>query len=241
MKKLIRVSLIVGLLFFNASLAFAQGRRTPLLTRSEYFVVYGQDEVDLYTLLTKLDFNYLLQLESLEVPADPNLQDVLAKTMDALYAQVSDILNINVYSFHGTVKFLRDRRQVEGEYYRIYRTDFKEPAFYHHDRDTIYISYADLTLGMLGRAIAEAILSHYFVVPPTEKVREVLSGYVEYSLREASGTGPGKTGGERLRPPLPAPDASTRSSRRKFLWLLPGLAGMLVLGFFCWKINQGTA
>jgi len=240
MKTLIRVSLIVGVLCLFASPVFAQGRRLPLLTRSEYFTIYAQDDVDLYTLLTKLDFNYLLQLESLELPPDPDLRDVLAKTMDALYAEVSDILNINVYSFHGNVKFLRDRRQVEREYYRIYRADFKEPAFYHHDQDTIYVSYADLTLGMLGRAIAEAILSHYFAVPPTEKVKEVLSGYVEYSLREASGNGPVTQEEQALRPPLPVTDSSARVSRRKFLWLLPGLAGMLVLGFFCWKIRKGT-
>jgi len=231
-------SLILCALFLFVPPAFAQGRRTSLLSKSEYFHVYAQQDVDLYTLLTKLNFNYLLQLESLAGPAEADLRDVLAKTADALYAEVSDILNINVYSFHGNIKFLRDRKEVEGEYYRIYRVDFKEPSFYYHDRNTIYISYADLTLEMLGHQIAQAILAHYFVVPPTEKIQEVLSGYVEYSLREAVGTLPDEYEDDISERPDPVPDVPQKRTNGKRFWIIGALTGMLVLCVIVWKMKK---
>jgi len=64
--------------------------------------------------------------------------------------------------------------------------DFRERSFYVFDSNTIFISYQDLTLGMLGHEIAHAVISGYFVVPPPDKVQEVLAGYVEYSLRKAA-------------------------------------------------------
>jgi len=239
MKTLPRTTIILCALFLFVPPAFAQGRRTSLLSKSEYFHIYGQQDVDVPTLLTKLNFNYLLQLESLNGPQDPESRDVLAKTMDALYAEVSDILNINVYSFHGNIKFLRDRKEVEGAYYRIYRADFKEPSFYYHDRNTIYISYADLTLEMMGHKIAEAILAHYFVVPPTEKIQEVLSGYVEYSLREASGTLPeDEYENDIIEPSEPEPETPPQRTNGKMSWIIAGLTVMLVLGVSLWKTKK---
>jgi hypothetical protein len=54
----------------------------------------------------------------------------------------------------------------------------------------VYISYPEMTIGMLGHKIAHAIISHYFVVPPPAKIQEVLAGYVEYSIRKSAGTLP---------------------------------------------------
>jgi hypothetical protein len=58
------------------------------------------------------------------------------------------------------------------------------PSFYFHEEKTIYISTEDLDLGMLAHEIAHAIISHYFVVPPSERVQEVLSGYVDFHFKK---------------------------------------------------------
>jgi hypothetical protein len=39
---------------------------------------------------------------------------------------------------------------------------------------------------MLGHEIAHAIISSFFIVPPPEKIQEVLAGYVDYSLLKKS-------------------------------------------------------
>ena len=36
----------------------------------------------------------------------------------------------------------------------------------------------------IAHEIAHAIINHYFVVPPSVKMQEILSGYVEYSLNK---------------------------------------------------------
>ena len=66
--------------------------------------------------------------------------------------------------------------------------DLDERSYYLHETNTVYISYKDLTLGMLGHEIAHAIISNYFVVLPSAEVQEILSGYVEYSLKKQTMT-----------------------------------------------------
>ena len=116
--------------------------------------------------------------------------DRLARTVDALYAEASDILGIHVYSFHGNLKFYPDHAALNEIFQNYFHEDFPQYSFYLHERATLYSSLPDLTLGMLGHEIAHAIISHYFVIPPPARVQEILSGYVEYNLRKSAGTLP---------------------------------------------------
>lgn len=149
-----------------------------------YFEVYGDARADAYALLAKIDANYLLYAPDGARAADA-VSDILAKTVDGLYQEVSDILDIHMYSFKGSVVAFADQPALERFLKQQYGIDFSERSLYHFEKNTIYISLADATVGMLGHEIAHAIISHYFVVPPPEKVQEVLSGYVEYSLRKS--------------------------------------------------------
>jgi hypothetical protein len=59
-------------------------------------------------------------------------------------------------------------------------------SFYVYDLNTIYVSAGSFKREVLGHEIAHAVISHYFVVQPPMKAQEVLAGYVEYQLREAT-------------------------------------------------------
>lgn len=158
------------------------------LAKGKYFSVYTSESIDLSSVLNRLNFEQFAHFDS--PGGEFDLTSLLAKTLDGLYLEVSDILGIHVYSYHGKIVFLSDRNQINSMFQTYFGRDFPERSFYIHEKNTIYISAADITSGMMGHEISHAIISHYFVVPPPAKVQEVLSGYVEYSLRKASGTLP---------------------------------------------------
>lgn len=177
--------------FLPAAGVSAQEQRLALVTQGKYFSVYGPPDLDINALLAKLNFNYFLRPETAGQKASVDLKDVLSRTIDALYLEVSDILDIRMYaSFQGTIRILPDRKAINSQFKKIFRTDFPERSFYIADNNTIYISFADLTAGMLGHEIAHAIICRYFIVPPPTKTQEILAGYVEYTLRKSAGTLP---------------------------------------------------
>jgi len=174
----------------SSRLGFTQEQNLPLITESKYFSLYGHKDLDFDSLLVKLYFDYLLQPDTVFQESSGDQKDALSKTLDALFLEVSDILDIHIYSFHADIKLLPDQDSVNSQFKKFFKQGFNERSFYLPETNTIYVSFADLTLGMLGHEIAHAIISRYFVVPPPAKIQEVLSGYVEYTLRKSTGTLP---------------------------------------------------
>lgn len=156
------------------------------VAESAYFTVYADRATDAYTILSKLDFNYLAHANT-AAQGDTGVQQELARSLDGLYAEVSDILDIHIYSYHGKIVVLADQPALQALAKQKFGVDFNERSVYWHEQNTIYISLVDLTAGMLGHEMAHAIISHYFIVPPPVTIQEVLSGYVEYQLRKQRG------------------------------------------------------
>ncbi|MBU0693662.1 MAG: hypothetical protein KKC11_03205 [Candidatus Omnitrophica bacterium] len=149
-------------------------------------------ECELVEFAQKINVNYFLQMD---IPSSDtkNFDSIISKTLDALYLEVSDILDIHIYSYHGKIKVYPNKEKLKENVFRNYPGQkYNLPAVYIHPDNAIHISLADLTLGMLAHEIAHAIISHYFVVPPPAKVQEVLAGYVEYSIRKSAGTLPSR-------------------------------------------------
>ncbi|MFC1515018.1 hypothetical protein ACFL5X_03865 [Candidatus Omnitrophota bacterium] len=182
------VLLFIAGFSFLTSAAFGQSVRQ--LSEGRFFSVYAPRDIDIPDLIKQLNFEYLTHVKGFSADSSSDMVHLLNTTLDSLYLEVSDILDIHVYSFHGKIKFVPDQRAVAAAYRDFSGQAFQERSFYLHQESTIYISLEDITLGMLGHEMAHAIISHYFVIPPPIKTQEVLSGYVEYSLRKLTGTLP---------------------------------------------------
>lgn len=158
-----------------------------LLLETKYFSVYGDRPFDTASFISKIRFNYTLPPESFTEEKKDSPKNVPAETVDALFSEVCDILDIHIYSYHGTIRIVPDQKSLKALIRQLYNVDFPERSIYIHDKNTIYISFEDLTVGMLGHEMAHAVMSHYFVVAPPAKVQEILAGYVEYNIRKSSG------------------------------------------------------
>ena len=172
---------------FTAQTAFAQDPG-KLISDSQYFSVYSQGAIDEFSLLTKLNYNYLVYGDTMVGKTNSDIANALAKNLDALYLEVSDILDIHIYNYKGVIVIVPDQAALAQLLKKQFDLDFKERSIYYHEKSTIFISAADLTVGMLGHEMAHALISNFFIVPPPPKVQEVLSGYVEYTLLKAHGS-----------------------------------------------------
>ena len=165
------------------------------LIKSKYFSVYADGDIDKVDLLKKLNAGYFLRMGaafSEKAGRGGDLDGMVANTLDAIYLEVSDILDIHIYNLNIDLEILPDRAALANilkPYIGGKTVDM--PSFYYYDKNRIYISLADLNSGMLSHEIGHAIITHYFVVPPPAKLQEVLSGYVEYSIRKHAKDTPG--------------------------------------------------
>jgi hypothetical protein len=172
----------------NGSALAQQENSGTLIAEGRYFSVYADAPVNAYSISSKLNFNYLIFGNDLSKGASDDQKQILVKTLDALFMEVSDIIDIHIYSFKGIIRVLPDRRSLQDLIKQSYKQDFTERSLYYFEKNTIFISEADMTLGMLGHEMAHAIISNFFVVPPPPKVQEILAGYVEYSLNKSHGS-----------------------------------------------------
>lgn len=154
--------------------------------KSKHFDVTIEGNIDNYELLEKLNANYFLHLNGMYSSSKLDEETIVKDALDALYVEVSDILDIHMYSFEISLVIVPDKVRIAeiiaecgGKYIEV-------PSFYYYEENTIYISWEDFTIGMFAHEVAHAVISHYFVVPPPEKLQEVLAGYVEYSIRKSS-------------------------------------------------------
>ncbi len=172
--------------------AHAAGNVYPLVAEGEFFDIYADPRIDIESLLSRVNFDYFYQLEMIgpvkEGGQAPSPRQVLSKTLDGIYLVVCDTLGIGLYSFHGNLKIFPDQQSLSDEYRAMFQSDFTERSFYFHETNTLYVSAADLTVGIIVHEIAHVVMSHYFVVPPSAKLQEILSGYVEYHFRKQLGT-----------------------------------------------------
>lgn len=155
---------------------------------SKYFKLTIHPGVSKPDLLKKLRADYFLQMGAAfsgDRSDSAGIDRLLARTLDAIYLDVSDVLDIHMYTFSVDLEIFPDKSGLADELQAYLGKRADMPSFYFYDKNKIFISCNDMTLGMLSHEIAHSIISHYFVVQPSVKVQEVLAGYVEYSVRKS--------------------------------------------------------
>jgi hypothetical protein len=92
---------------------------------------------------------------------------------------------MQLFSYRGTIKVVRDQKDLADIYLRLYGTERRsERGFYIQELNTLYVTQQDFTKEIVGHEIGHAIIGNFFVVPAPTKVQEVLAGYIEYQLRK---------------------------------------------------------
>lgn len=186
----IRIRLFLIILFFlNVSAVWASDDDFSQARKIEgsYFIVYYAPLLDLSDLARTLDTGAADKIsvgKSIKKVSSP--EEELGDMMDVLFLQVSDILDMHIYSFRGTLKICRNREHLKTIYNNLFGKELKANSLYVAGINTIYVSPEYFNRAVLGHEIAHAIISRYFAVEPPERAAEVLAGYVEYQLRKTT-------------------------------------------------------
>ena len=155
--------------------------------QTKQFTVYYAPQLDTSVLAQGLKISFS---DKILAGADPKLsssgdQPELSEALDILFLSVCNILDMNLYSFQGTIKICLDTNQLNNIYTNLFNSSLGGRfSFYASELNTIYISQEHFQREVLGHEIAHAIMSRYLVVQPPVKASEVLAGYVEYQLRK---------------------------------------------------------
>ena len=183
----IAFSCIIAFLL-NVNLSFAvnidDGFGSARKIEGRYFTVYYAPELEITGLLQKLNISAAEKLlVGKEDDGSFSSETGLADMVDAIFLLACGVLDMNLYSYHGTIKICRDSSQLNGIYGNLFKQNTTLRSFYVNDLNTVYTSVDNFSRGVIGHEIAHAVISHYFVVLPSVKIQEVLAMYVEYQLK----------------------------------------------------------
>ena len=182
------IFLICAALILDASHAFAvdDGLSFDKKIEGKYITVYYPSGLDASRLAEQLDIrpsDKIITGQSLK--SKNSYEEELVQMLDTLFMQVSDILDMHLYSLKTNVKIFKTDVELKDLYNRLFNVNLGDRrSFYVYDLNSIYVSEAAFHPGIIGHELSHAIISHYFVTPAPVKVQEVLSMYVEYNLRK---------------------------------------------------------
>ncbi len=150
---------------------------------SRHFNVEFIEKTDVYKLFERISLNtanYEFHLSE-----NKDIETALINNLDQIYLEVCAALDIHMESFMINLKVFSSRLSLGDALFSLYgkRMDAL-PSFYFFETNTIYISLEDITAGMFAHEVAHALISHYFVVPPPQRIQEILAGYAEYTIKK---------------------------------------------------------
>ncbi|NQT23032.1 MAG: hypothetical protein HQ579_06305 [Candidatus Omnitrophica bacterium] len=188
MKNLLKVSLLalLAINIFSSRFSFTEEDLSlPSDNKwenihSDYFIIYYRPDAGLKRIEKRLEIRRFFT----ESDPDPlfSLQKRVAYRMDALYGRVREILQMYPKDVNAKIRIFKNRKELDKEYYRIFREKKSLKSFYIYRFNTIYLNEEDISDSVVAHEMGHAVVDHYFAVRPSEKIREILSQYVDIHL-----------------------------------------------------------
>ena len=151
--------------------------------KSRYFTIYLKDGVDTDRLAMRIAVPAGLQTvirSSTQSYAGSRFED----QVDLLYLAVSELLETKLKQFQSSMKVGENAEGLTAVSESLFGRPIKSGGFYVVALDCLYVDSENISLYVLGHEMAHAVMTKYFVVPPPERIQEVMAGYVEYELRK---------------------------------------------------------
>ena len=152
--------------------------------KSRYFLIYCDKSVDMVSVSRKLNKRGLLVSGTYgsDPGSEPSVK--LAYMFDGLLRRTREVLGMFSKIPDLSVKIFKNREELDGEYFRIFKTRESYKSFYVHAYRTIYTSEESISDSVMVHEMAHAVIDNYFSVVPPSKVAEVLASYVDLHLEE---------------------------------------------------------
>ena len=113
-----------------------------------------------------------------------DLQKQISEKVDLLFERVQEILDMHKKMPRVAIMIYPGKKQLRQVYEEIYQEKCRIRAWYRFKNNTIYLTVADLQVGMLAHELAHAIIDHYLIVKPPAATAEILARYVDSHLQQ---------------------------------------------------------
>ena len=152
--------------------------------QSDYFKIYYRPDANLKSLNRKLGRRmFYLSNPSIGKIAVTQ-EDKMGERFDTLFRKVKELLGMRPRVKQIKVIILKDQRDLNRKYYDIFGETQNYKAFYVYKYNTIYASESSISDSVVAHEMGHAVVDHYFAVRPPEKIREMLSQYVDLHLED---------------------------------------------------------
>lgn len=152
-----------------------------LSIKSAYFTIYYRPTADLKAIGRRLKRRFYIAKNSSSESSD-SPEEKLAYSVDMLFNKTKEVLDMRPRNMQLKIRIFKDGKELNDEYYRIFKEKKAPDSFYIHKLQTIYTTEEDISDSVIAHEMGHAIVDHYFLVIPPEKVREILATYVDLHL-----------------------------------------------------------
>ncbi|MBM3252623.1 MAG: hypothetical protein FJZ11_07605 [Candidatus Omnitrophica bacterium] len=153
---------------------------------SKYCTIFCHPKVDINKVNSRIQIRFYDINGGRFSAKNKSAEEQLAEKFDRLLLRVEKILDMYPRKLHLKAMIYKNQAQIDEVYIRIFNySDGEERiSFYVHKFTTVFTAEQVIREGVLAHEMGHAVVDHYFVVLPPEKIKELLSQYVELHLED---------------------------------------------------------
>lgn len=152
--------------------------------KSDYFKIYYSPDANVKSLNRKLRGRMFYLSNPSPGKHAVSQEEKMADRFDTLFRKVKELLGMRPRVKQIKIIILKDQRDLNGKYFDIFGETQNYKAFYVYKYNTIYTSESGISDSVIAHEMGHAVVDHYFAVRPPEKIREMLSQYVDLHLED---------------------------------------------------------
>lgn len=154
------------------------------IIESDYFKIYYIPDANLKSLNRKLRKRTFFLFNPSIRKISATQKDKMANRFDALFRKVKEILGMRPRVKQIKVMIFKNQRDLNSKHFDIFGERQNYKAFYVYRYNTIYTSERGISDSVIAHEMGHVVVDHHFVIRPPEKIREMLSQYVDLHLED---------------------------------------------------------
>jgi len=116
----------------------------------------------------------------------PSPESKAGRYVDQMFQRVQIILEMPKPDLKININLYRNQDELSEVFAAISGKPTQSPAFYSAQTNTIYVHIERISPGILAHEMAHAVIAHYFIISPPEKIAEILCQYVDKEVSRGS-------------------------------------------------------
>jgi hypothetical protein len=153
---------------------------------SEHCTIFLHPEVNMEKVNNKIAIRFYSLDKTTFAPGEKSIEEQLADKLERIFMKIEQVLDMYPQDLHLNIKIFKTQAQLDDEYAKIFGSSdgMLRISYYIHKHAAIFTTEQAVREGVIAHEMGHAISDHYFLVNPSEKIKELLAQYAEIHLEE---------------------------------------------------------